>query len=271
MDTKIANLILLIGIFTNFSCNSDQNKNAESSNSVDNDVAAVTLESTGHKLDVYGKYIPKDDISIIGKSNKKGQPFVNEELPKSYTQRLFLKKIAASSYDVFLVPGYIVKYDTATKDYERKTLVALIKNNKLPITEIVQDGILYSNKINKDASFNGSFVIASASVSDKQMMELVVQDVTKSYVPDSLVDIKNVKKIISQIPVDQRKYFYYVKNAILTLVNNRRFTESTLSAKVNTTYITAGGKVYNCNDKFSRERVVAVELVSLDNLLTTNQ
>ena len=247
------------------SCSNDAKMNAKASQPKNN----IVLIDNGRHLQTYEKYSAIQSSNVIFKK-RKPEPFVNEELPKSYTERLFLKKLAGSLYDIFLIPGNIVKYDTANKDYVRKTLVALIRNNKLPTTEVIQDGIIYSNKINKEAAFNGSFIIASLAVADKQIMELIVQDVTKSYVPDSLIDVDNVYSIINQIPQDQRKYYYYVKNAILTLINNRKYRESKIDANVTTTYVTAGGKVYNSNDKFARERVVTVELVSLEDLLKPN-
>lgn len=212
--------------------------------------------------------ITPDTMPVVISKNRKPQPFVNEEFPKSYMERTFAKGLAASTYDLFLIPGNIVRYDSVKKEYQRKTLVAFIKNNKQPINETIADGIIYSNKINKEASFNGSFIIGGLSVSNKQILELVVQDVTKSHVPDSLIDQKAIEKAIKTIPEKDRANYYYVKNATLTLINYKKFRETKIDTKINTTYVTAEGGVYNSDDKFSKERIVSLELVSLSGLIT---
>jgi hypothetical protein len=243
--------------FAMISCTSNTNQNIPK------------LVDTGSKIETHGKFSPnagEKDFNILNKDN---EPFKNEELPQSYLQRTFIKKLAASTYDIFLVPGYIVKFNPVTNEYEKKTLTPVIRKNKVLVSEVIQDGTIYSSKINKGASFNGSFVIGGLSVSNKQIMELLVQDVTKSSVPDSLIDAVSIKNIVdNQIPADQRQYYFYVKNAVLTLINYRVFRESKIDTKVNTTYVTVEGKVYNSNEKFSRERVVSVELVSLNEIIT---
>jgi len=87
-------------------------------------------------------------------------------------------------------------------------------------------------------------------------MELVIQDVAKSIVPDTLIDVDVLKTFAESIPADQR-------NNYMTFVNNNKYSEINCDAKVNSSYVTAGGKVYATNDKFSRER-----MVSLDDLLS---
>ncbi len=237
----------------------------------------LKLVETGETFSLIEKYVPAkkdsmklqtDSLAFIGIQKKKPESFINEELPKSYTDRSFFTKLSASTYNLASVPGYIVKFDTSKKVYERKTLKPLIKNNKVPISDAINDGILYSNKINKNASFNASAIIGGLKVENKQMMELVVQDIVISYVPDSLVDCAAIKQIVeNQIPVDQRKFYFYVKNSTLTIINNRVLKETSFNVNVNSTYVTAEGKIYNSNDKFSRERMVSVELISLDNLI----
>lgn len=237
----------------------------------------LKLVNTGDTFSLLEKYVPTpmdtislqaDSISFIGINKNKHEPFINEELPKSYTNRTFFKNLGASTYNLASVPGYIVKLDTSTGIYERKSMKPIIKNNKVPISEAISDGILYSNKINRNAGFNASAIIGGLKVEYKQMMELIIQDAIISYVPDSLVDCALIKQIVEkQIPASQRKFYYYVKNSTLTIIANRVFKETSFNANVNSTYVTAEGKIYNSNDKFSRERMVSVELISLDNLI----
>lgn len=213
------------------------------------------------------------NLNLDTKNNlfgRKPQPFVNEDLPKSYTDRTFFKGLVNSTYDISLVPGYIVEYDSLTGNYQRKTLVPVIKDNRSVLATVIgdDDGLIYNNTINKSASFNASAIIGSLSVGDKQMMELVIQDMSKSSVPDSLVDVASIVSIVkNQIPENKLKNYFYIKSATLTLINNKIYTEASFDAKVNCSYVTAEGQVFNSTAKFSRNRIVSMELISLQDLI----
>lgn len=239
------------------------------------DTATVKLVDNGEKFSIEQKFVPNPpdttkelEISNKGLFGKKPEPFTNEELPKSYTDRTFMKGLVNSTYDIFLVPGYIVRLDPKTGDYQRKTLTAVIKNNKMPVTKTIEDGRVYSNRINKSASFNATAVIGGLSVGNKQMMELVIEDINSSTVPDSLIDKSLIASIIEkQIPEAERENYFYVKSATLTLINNKIYKETSFEAKVNSVYVTAEGKIFNSNEKFTRSRIVSVELISLKDLI----
>ncbi len=259
------NQILTFGISTLLLLTACNNNSSET----------VKLVENGETFSVEEKFVPNPpDTNIVlenfnkGLWGKKPEPFTNEELPKSYTDRTFLKGLVNSTYDIFLVPGYIVKLDPKTGNYQRKTLTAVIRNNKMPVTAVIADGLVYSNKINNSASFSASAVIGGLSVGNKQMMELVIQDINSSTVPDSLIDKALIASIIKdQIPEEERKNYFYIKSATLTLINNKIYKETSFEAKVNSTYVTAEGKIFNSNDKFSRNRIVSVELISLEDLI----
>ena len=181
----------------------------------------VKLLEKGQSFSVYENSLSQNDADsssafIEEKLNtekflglgKKPEPFTNEELPTSYKNRKFIKNLAGMTYDIFLIPGNIVKYDTTTKDYEFKTLKGIIKNNISPQINVIDDGILYSSKINSGASFNASALIGGLSVDSKKIMELIIQDAAKSIVPDTLIDVDVLKKIAESIPADQRKIFF---------------------------------------------------------------
>ncbi|MDB5138025.1 MAG: hypothetical protein JWP37_4628 [Mucilaginibacter sp.] len=101
-------------------------------------------------------------------------------------------------------------------------------------------------------------------------MELNIQDATKSLVPDSLIDVDVIKQIAGSLPADERKNYFYVKGAILTLIDNKKYTESKFDASINSCFVTAGGKTYSSNEKFQRDRVISILKVSLDNLISAH-
>lgn len=201
-------------------------------------------------------------------SKKTGPIVIVEDLPRSYKQRKFINNISEISYDLFMIPGNIVKFNPKDTSYEFKTLKAIIKGNKPPVANAINDGMLYSAKINSNTSFNGSFLIGGLNVSKDEIMELNIQDAAKSAVPDSLIDVDVVKQVAEGIPAEDRKNYFYIKSVTLTLIDNRKYTESKFDASINSCFVTAGGKTYSSNEKFQRERTISVFLVSLDNILS---
>jgi|GEM_PF-5021016 len=200
-------------------------------------------------------------------SEKKTEEHKNEELPQTYRNRTFIKHLSSLSYKLDEIPGYIVRYDKNIKDYKIVSLVRYVKNNEYPQSKLIEDGIIYSSKINSGANFNGTVLIAGLTVDSKSIMELIIQDVMLSIVPDTLILKDEIKKIAQSIPTIDRKDYYYIKGTTLTLVNNKKYKEQKFEAKVNSTYVTASGKVYASNDRFSRERLISLDLISLDDIL----
>lgn len=208
----------------------------------------------------------EESLRLFGKK-KKPEPFKNEELPESFKNRTFIKNLSALTYKLEEIPGHIVKYDADKKDYKIVSLTRLVKDNQYPETTIVEDGMLYSGKINSGASFNGSFLIGGLKVDTKSIMELIIQDVMVSIVPDELMLKEEIKAIADQITAENKAQYYFIKGTTLTLVNNKKFKEQKFEAKVNITYVTAEGKVFASNEKFSRERLVSLDLIPLNDLI----
>lgn len=207
----------------------------------------------------------KENSSLLGKG--KPEPFQNEELPKTYTSRKVIRNLGAFTYDIFYIPGNIVRFNESDSNYVFVTAKSILKDSKLPVVEVLQDEVLYSNKINNQASFNASTLIGGLSVTSDQLMELVVQDVSKSVAPDSLIDMDKLRAYINKVPADKKRNYYFIKSSLLTIVNFKKYSKSDFSSKINTSFVTAEGKVYSSRDKFSKERIVSMDLISFDDIL----
>lgn len=184
-------------------------------------------------------------------------------LPNSYVSRTFL--LGDIGLDVFMLPGNLVR-KTAEGNYEIKTLTALIKNYKTPIAEAVSDGLIYEEKVDKQASFNASAIIGGLKVEANELMELIIQDVTKASVPDSLIDQSAVSAWISRISPEDLSNWYYIKLVTLTHISNKKLREGRLELNVNASYVTAGGKAYSSNSRYAKDRIVSMRLVSLSGI-----
>lgn len=212
-------------------------------------------------------YLSLDESNKLFGIGKEPEPFTSEELPETYKNRTFIKNLSSLTYKLDEIPGHIVKYDKIKKDYKIVSLVRLVKDNQYSETKIIDDGVLYSSKINSGASFNGSFLIGGLSVDSKSIMELIIQDVMLSIVPDTLILKDEIKRIAGNIDQSERAKYYFIKGTTLTLVNNKKYKEQKFEAKVNNTYVTAEGKVFASNEKFSRERLISLDLISLEDIL----
>jgi len=209
-------------------------------------------------------------FNLASATNKKIEPEVYvEELPRSYKQRKFLNDISGVSSNLFMIPGNIVTFHPKDTTYEFRTPKAITKGNKPPIVTALTDGILYSAKINSTTSFNGSYLIGGLNVNKDEIMEISIQDVAISTVPDSLVDVDAIKATIAGLSDDEKKNLYYIKAATLTYIDDRKYTEAKFDASINSCFVTAGGKTYSSNEKFSREKTVSIFVIPLANLLTT--
>ncbi len=102
-------------------------------------------------------------------------------------------------------------------------------------------------------------------------MELIIQDVIFSIITDDLILKEEVKKVAEKLTETERKNYFFVKGTTLTIVNNKKYKEQKFDAKINYTFVTAEGKVYGNNEKFSRERLVSLDLVALDEILKISE
>lgn len=229
------------------------------------DTTAISLLSEGIAVQI-DKNIKPDTLHFAEEGAKKAEKFVNEVLPKTYTNRHFIN-VSGLSYDIFLLPGNIVKLNPADSTYQLVTVKALVNKGSKPSITAIDNGILYSNKINRNAAFNASFIIGGVSADANSLVELVIQDISKSVLPDTAIDVKSLNKIVAKIPNGSLSSYFFIKTAVLTTVNHKKFKSANFNAKVNATYVTAEGKVFSSNEKFVSERMVSIDLISFADII----
>jgi hypothetical protein len=230
-------------------------------------------EVTGNTLDLAKYFNQSEKQFTYNKENdefefatrERVQPFVNEALPLQYVQRSFLKNPAALSYDIYRLPGrFVEKNDSGT--YELVTIVSTLK--KTPEQIKMDNEILYCNKINNAAAFNGKALIGGVSVENERMMELIIQDIAKAVLSaDSLLNDEKFKRTLKAIPPDRRKNIYFIEGAVLTVVNYRKFNKTKFKASLNTSWVTAEGNAFSSDESFRKERLVGLDLVKIDKLI----
>jgi len=255
-------MIITIGIVASVMLSCQDQKQSSNIEFVESGVKFAIAKPDIKELET-GTVDTSKDNSLFGKN----EPFKNEELPKTYTSRKVIQDLGALSYDIYYLPGNIVRYDDKDSNYVLVTAKSILKNGELPQVHSLKEEVLYSNKINNKANFNASALIGGLTVDAEQLMELVIQDVSKSIAPDSLIDNVKLKAYIGKVPADKKKNYYFIKSSLLTIVNFKKYSKADFSAKVNVSYVTAEGKTYASRDKFSKERIVSLDLISFDDIL----
>ncbi|WAC03507.1 hypothetical protein N7U66_08500 [Lacinutrix neustonica] len=193
--------------------------------------------------------------------------FLNGKLPKTFYERDFYKGLSATTYDLFTLPGKIVK-KTGNNTYKILTPVQLIKSGTVLENDYIEDGVLFKDYLAKGMSANGSYVIGSFEAKKDQVVEITLTDVLKAFPKQEVLDINRLKKYQEQIKnkEDSEQYFF-IQSATLTIGTGRTFNSSKFKKEINSIYLTASGEVYKTDEQIKNERIVTVELISLKDML----
>lgn len=124
--------------------------------------------------------------------------FLNGKLPKTFCERSFYKGLSTTTYDLFTLPGKIVK-KTGVNKYKILTPVQLIISNTLIENDYIESGLLFKDYLAKEMSANSSYVIGSFEAQKDQIVEITLTDVLKSFPKPESLDIERLKMYQEQI------------------------------------------------------------------------
>jgi hypothetical protein len=189
-----------------------------------------------------------------------------KDLPRSYKQRKFLNDLSGMSENLLLIPGNIVKFNPADTTYQFRTLRGIIKDGKLPVSSVVNEGTIYSGLVTLQTSFNGSYLIAGLRAEKDEVMEINIKDETIASVPDSLVDVEAIKSAVASLSAEERKGMFYVKSATVCAIESRKYKLAKFDETKNAFYVTWNGKTYGTSDKVKSEKLVSMFLVPVARL-----
>ena len=141
------------------------------------------------------------------------------DLPESYKSRHFLSNDGGMTYDAAAIPGNIVKYDAASSAYDIMTMKAIIKGNKPAIVQTPPTAVIYQGQVTSTSSFNGSYVINGLKAENGQVIDLEIRDDAVYSVPPGQIDTATVRKAAASIAPAERKNYYYVTDATVTILS----------------------------------------------------
>jgi hypothetical protein len=193
--------------------------------------------------------------------------FLNGKLPQTFYERSFYKGLSATTYDLFTLPGKIVK-KTGKNTYKILTPIQLIKSGTVLENDYIEDGLLFKDYLAKGMSANGSYVIGSFEANNDQVVEITLTDVLKAFPKQEVLDIEKLKKHQEQIKDrEDSEQYYFIQSATLTIGTGRIFNSSKFKKDINSVYLTASGEIYKTNEQIKKERIITVELISLKDML----
>lgn len=206
------------------------------------------------------------ESSILKGGCKGHDELQNVELPKSYMGRDFLHRVS-NTYDIFDYAGKIFYWDSTTQVFIRVSPVSFIKKGAGPKAEPITDGELYVRKIDCGSSLNGSAAIAELSVEQGNLLEIILQDVAKSFVPDSMMNEQELKRVRDGLPQAEKNNYYFAKSITLSTLTHRTLTTQKFKAKVSASWVTVGGETYKSAEEFSKERLISADMISLGRMV----
>jgi hypothetical protein len=139
-------------------------------------------------------------------------------LPDSYKNRKFLGYDGGQDYDAALIPGNVVKYDSSSSGYEIMTLKGIVKGNKPALVQKPANAVIFSGNMTSTSSFNGSYLINGIKVEQNQEMNIEIRDDAIYSVPDGQVDTAGVRAAIQSLSANERKKFFYVISATVSII-----------------------------------------------------
>lgn len=195
------------------------------------------------------------------------EDLLDGSFPKSFTSRIFWDGLSMSTYDVFKLPGQIIK-KIGPNEYKPITVVPIIFENSIIENEIISEGMLFKELLTKEKKLNGSFVIGGFEAKFDEVIEVSLTDLIKSSPSKGSIDIEKLKKYKESIEdrLDSEDY-YFVNSALLTIGTGRKFKKSQFKKNVNSVYITVNGSVYKSEEQIKRERIISIELTSLNDMI----
>jgi hypothetical protein len=190
---------------------------------------------------------------------------VNEEFPTTYRERTFIKGLAGFVNNIDQLVGSLILIDPQNKS---SVLTRFVKQGKPPIVTASTSDVIYNSKIDNRFKANGSYAIASASVKENSVYEVVITDIGVAFLPEDYIPYLDICKASTKVTPEVKKQMFYVRSAKLTTVFTRGFRKNEKSAIVSGTVFCLGGEVYSSADQFKVDYIISVDLVSLENLLS---
>jgi len=199
-----------------------------------------------------------------------GNSFSNAKLPDTFKNRSVFPTDLSGAYQFADLTGAIIAVDTAKKNDKEPLLLGLIhpQNHVSKVIPIPESYSYYKSRVTKEASAEGSYLIAAASLNVDQMMEIEIVDVARSYIDFSTASpyqdvLKQIQEWVRLHPKTNSDTRIWIKEVVLTkiIVSNSAKVKSNASISSGSVAKIKGG-IFNTSEQ--QNKSVQLGLVAYD-------
>ena len=250
------------------------------------DVAQSQIQTSDMKLDNYIKLDRDMSIIVEGSSTVENLPLQafavddvkvanrlnNPILDKlgvhpfeDYLAKKIIDNSVASRYDISEVPGHIYKLNE-DGSYSRVSSKRLVINNQYPKAEAINK-VYYNNKLVDKKGLEIAILFLKLNIGKKETAELIIRDEMTVSLPDELINNALLNEVKTKLGDANLDHYFFATGATLSSISYKTFKEKRFKKGITASWITTGGEVYSSDDSFQFKSEVALELVSLKDMI----
>ena len=139
-------------------------------------------------------------------------------------------------------------------------------DDQYPKAEAVNK-VYYNNKLIDKKGLEIAILFLKLNISKNQTAELIIKDEMTVSLPDKLVNNTLLNEVKTKLGEDNLENYYFATGATLSSISYKTFKEKRFKKGINASWITTGGEVYSSDDTFQFKSEVALELVSLKDMI----
>lgn len=214
-------------------------------------------------------------LSITGCAGIKfSDETVNKNLPSDFKNRNIYPETDIFKYKMDSLAGRILvcqpdQIKERIYDCDLKITRILKKDKKtkssIPPETLTPERLVYSSKIDKGASAQGSYLAFAGSFSAEQAAEIIITDSALVYVDDDNIPEKELKKYVRANPKKGKERRFWIQGALLATIYQRDLVKIDANAEGvvgNTSGIK--GKVYNHRGQESVDYRISLLMPDID-------
>lgn len=193
-----------------------------------------------------------------------GNAPMNEELPSDFKNRNLLLDTAIFKYNLQELPGYIIKKDPGSANYNR--IKRLLKpGTSEPEVKAIEKGEIYRSKLDQKASAKGSYLAFTATMNAEQRAEAIILDAAQAFIQGANIPWDDLAALAKKKPAGEK--WYYIQGVLLSVITVINYTKIDTSASgvIGDTF-GVGSDVFNERSGQSRDFAIALALLDIDDL-----
>lgn len=208
-------------------------------------------------------------LLLAGCSGIKFAPVpLNNALPQSFKERTLYPRTEIFRHQLPELAGSILYRKGGTNEFDRGARV-IKPGVEVPLQTIKEtDAAVYSSKIDRGASVQGSYLAFAASLGEKQTASVDMRDTVMVFIHWNDVPLDELSKLVQSPNPNPGTHRYWVQAALVTAITIDNYAEiSTSASGVLGETFGAKGNAYNKQGATTHDYWISMELLDLEKLL----